>query len=87
MCRLSSYDMQPPEFADLVVVAHKLICPVACGILVPQPGIEPGSSAVNGRVLTTGPPSSSHKGPDQDFRELNVRQLVLMWERPGGNLR
>ena len=26
--------------------AHGLSCPLACGILVPQPGIEPVSSAV-----------------------------------------
>ena len=28
----------------------------APGILVPQPGIEPGSPALEGEVLTTGPP-------------------------------
>ena len=29
-----------------------------CGILVPQPGIEPGSMAVNAQVSTTGPPEN-----------------------------
>ena len=33
--------------------------PWACGVLVPQPGIEPASSALEGRFLTTGPPGKS----------------------------
>ena len=28
----------------------------ACGILAPQPGIEPEFPALDGEVLTTGPP-------------------------------
>ena len=45
--------------------AHRLsgcrgLCfPAACGILVPQPGMEPVSPALEGRVLTTGPPGRS----------------------------
>ena len=42
-----------------VVVACGLSCPVACGILVPQPGIEPVSPALKGRFFTTGPPGKS----------------------------
>ena len=42
-----------------LVVVHRLSCPVTYGILVPRPGIEPASSAVQGRLLTTGPPGSS----------------------------
>ena len=38
-----------------VVVAHGLICPAACGILVPRPGIEPASSALEGGFLAAGP--------------------------------
>ena len=34
-----------------LVVAHGLSCPVACGILVPQPGIEPASPALIGRWI------------------------------------
>ena len=34
-------------------------CPVACGILVPQPRIEPVSPALEGRFLTTGLPGKS----------------------------
>ena len=42
-----------------LVVAHGLSCPVACGILVPQPGIDPTSPALEGGFLTTGPPGKS----------------------------
>ena len=31
----------------------------ACGILVPRPGIEPTAPALEGEVLTTGPPGKS----------------------------
>ena len=31
----------------------------ACGILAPQPGIKPASPALEGEVLTTGPPGKS----------------------------
>ena len=44
--------------ASLVVV-HGLIHPVACGIFAPQSGIEPLPPALDGRVLTTGPPAKS----------------------------
>ena len=33
-----------------------LSCSMACGILVPQPGIEPSFPALEGKFLTTGPP-------------------------------
>ena len=33
---------------------------MACGILGPQPGIEPVPSALEGEVLTTAPPGKSH---------------------------
>jgi len=39
-----------------LVVAHRFNCPIAWGILVPQPGIEPLSPALEGGFLTTGPP-------------------------------
>ena len=31
----------------------------ACGILAPQPGIEPAPPVLEGEVLTTGPPGKS----------------------------
>ena len=33
----------------------------AGGILPPQPGLEPAPPALEGEVLTTGPPGKSHK--------------------------
>ena len=44
-----------------VVVARGLSCPKACGILVPRPGIEPASPALEGGFFTTGPPGKSLK--------------------------
>ena len=43
----------------LCVVAHRLSCSSACGVLVPQPGIEFTCSASEGKFLTTGPPGKS----------------------------
>ena len=42
-----------------VVVPRGLSCPTACGILVPRPGIEPASPALEGMFFTTGPPGKS----------------------------
>ena len=53
---------------DSLFVAHGLSCSSACGILLPQPGIEPVSPALQGRFLTTGPPGKSpdpHTSPLQ----------------------
>ena len=41
------------------VVVHRLSGPVVCGVLVPQPGIEPKSSVFEGGFLTTGQPKKS----------------------------
>jgi len=42
-----------------LVAVHKLRCPAACGILAPQPGINLTSLALEGGVLTAGPPGKS----------------------------
>ena len=39
--------------------AHGLSCPMAYGILVPRPEIEPTSPALEGRFSTTRPPGKS----------------------------
>ena len=67
MCRLlSSCGAWAPENVDSVVAAHGLSgcahglsCPMACGILVPGPGMELASPALQGGFLTTGPPGKS----------------------------
>ena len=55
----SSCGMWALEHVGSVVAAHRLSCPTACGILVPPPGIEPASPALEGGFLTTGPPGKS----------------------------
>ena len=40
-------------------MAHGLIFSLGCGILVPRPGIEAKSPALQGGFLTTGPPGKS----------------------------
>ena len=41
------------------ITVHGLSCPIAYGILVPQPGIDP---TLEGIFLTTGPPEKSLSG-------------------------
>ena len=45
--------------AGSIVRVHGLSFHEACGILVPQPGIEPASPALEGRFFTTEPPGKS----------------------------
>ena len=56
---LSSYGAQAPECMGSVLASSGLSCPLACGILVPQPGIEPPCAALEGRFLITGSPGKS----------------------------
>ena len=50
-----------PRCMGSVAVVYKFSCPMACGILVPGPGIESVFLALAGRFLKTGPPGrSSH---------------------------
>ena len=58
--RLSSCGAQALEHVGSVVVVCGLGSPVACGILVPRPRIEPSSPALEGGFLTTAPPGKSH---------------------------
>ena len=44
-----------------LAAGYRLSCPVTCGILVPQPGIKPTSSALEGRFSTIGPPGKSQE--------------------------
>ena len=56
---LSSCSEQAPEHASSIAVSFRLSCPVACGILVPHPGIEPACPALEGGFLTIEPPGKS----------------------------
>ena len=53
-------------------MAHGLSYPVARGIIVPQPGIEPASPALEGRFFTAEPP-----GKSQDW----LLSLSIMFSR------
>ena len=52
---------------DSVLAVSGLNCPMACGILVPRPGIELMFPALQGGFLTTGPPG---KVPAQLLEEV-----------------
>ena len=52
--------VQGLENAGSVAVVCGLSCPWAYGSLVPQPGIQPMSPALEDGFLTTGPPGKSH---------------------------
>ena len=58
-----------------LVVKHGLSFPVACGLLVPTPGMEPASPAVEGGLLTTGQPGKSLELFDFYFH-------LLGWKEP-----
>ena len=57
------------------VAACRLSCPTACEILVPQPGIEPMSPALEGGFLITGLPG---KSLNQALIRHSMRDLVVV---------
>ena len=57
-CRILG-SSQALEFMSSAVAACGLSWSTACGILVPSPGFEPMSPALEGRFLCTGPPGKS----------------------------
>ena len=63
----------------LVVAGHRLSCPEACGVLVPQPGLEPVSPALAGRFSTAAP---SEKFPKKDNKGGMVapQGLTQLWD-------
>ena len=44
---------------NIASVLFRFFGPEACGVLAPRPGIEPAPAALEGEVLTTGPPGKS----------------------------
>ena len=56
---VSSCGMRAPEWVGSVAVLWGLNYSVACGILVPRPGIESMYPALQGRFSTPGPPRKS----------------------------
>ena len=57
-----------------VVVTCGLCCSVACGILVPQPGIESMYPALQNGFLTTGPPGKSHTVFKNDSLRVSIHE-------------
>jgi len=53
-------------------VVHGLSWPMARGILIPRPGIEPTSVALEGELLTTGPAEKSLE---------SIGWLLRTWQR------
>ena len=58
---LSNCGVQASGHMGSVVAECGLICPLASGILVPQPGTESTSPELEGGFLTPGPPEKSLK--------------------------
>ena len=73
----SSCGAPAPEHVGSVVVVCGLSYPAACGILVPQPGMELVSPALQDQFLTTGPPGKSCKYSFLHFmtEELRVTKI------------
>ena len=60
---MGSYSIGPFSKEKKIIIylaSLDLSSPMACGMLVPAPGIEPTSPTLGGRFLTTGPPEKSH---------------------------
>ena len=56
------------EFVTILLSFFVLVFGLeACGILAPRPGIAPLPSALEGEVLTTGPPEKFSLGFDLHF--------------------
>ena len=71
--RLSSCSTWALEHEGSVAAELRLSYPEVCGILVPWPGIEPESLALQGRLLITGPPG---KSPILAFRLMIFFNLI-----------
>ena len=79
-----SYDIQAPEHAGSVASMHGLTWPMACGISLPQSGVEPTFPSLEGRFLTTEPPGKSqgwsHCASVTDFLlDFILCSLELTW--------
>ena len=60
------------EHTDALEVRHR--AQVCAGFLVPRPGLEPTSSALQGEFSTTRP---SGKPPDYSFLQCGIDSLLI----------
>ena len=65
---LQSMGLQRVRYNLVSVHTYRLSCHEVCGILVPQPGMEPLSAALEGRFLITGPLGKSSYYLDSLFK-------------------
>ena len=70
--------------AQTLAAMHGLSCSAACGTLVPQPGIEPASLALQGRFFMAGPPGKSHQALNRYRISLWEDEKVLEMDDVGG---
>ena len=54
----------------------------ACGILAPGPEIEPAPPAVEGEVLTTGPPEKGHLQFFSSLSRSFPQIQIFVWIQP-----
>ena len=69
-----------------LVALHRLSCPVACGILVPHPGIDTPIPCIGKQILNHW---ASREVPTSLLRrgwtpKANLRKKYMAWESPGG---
>ena len=64
---------------DSPIVVSRFSYSVACGILVPWPGVEPESHALQGRFSTPGPPKKSLSFSFSVAEERETRSEVCWW--------
>ena len=55
------YNIPSVLWGFFVLFCFAVFCHQACGILAPQPGIEPTPPPLEGEVLTTGEPGKSQE--------------------------
>ena len=79
VCRLLIAELRLRSAQASVAVVHRLSCPAACGILVSRPGIEPVSSALAGRFLTTRPLGKSLLQISDKAKERARRQSFWLF--------
>ena len=75
--RLSSCGIQALEHAGSVAVVCGHSCSVVCGILVPQPRMEPRFPALQDGFPNTGPPG---KSPSTEFNCIPFLFKISPWK-------
>ena len=75
LCHVGSFVACRDTSCDSKALWYGLCCSVACGILVPQAGVEPVSFALVGKFLTTGPAGKSQSVVYFSCQDTRVRMV------------